>query len=192
MGQLVDDGWGNLIPIESSGFIFSDFSGNYTDYLGNIIDPSTYNPISDDGWGNYNNGFTDTQKTDIKTTYEEAKKSGDAKLEKIMGYVFKYGKVALDLLVSTGVIKNANSRITKDNVDTDKYDSSVNEIQKTVSSKSTGSTNTPQSNSTYFGIDFSSPIVWLIIIVIVIFFFAFNSSSKPQQVYIPQQQPSRR
>ena len=181
---LIDDGWGNYVSLEESGLV-PDGMGGYTDPF--LLE----NPISDDGWGGYSNGFTDTQKTDIKTTYEEAKKSGDAKLEKIMGYVFKYGKVALDLLVSTGVIKNANSRITKDNVDTDKYDGTVNEIQKTVSSKSTGSTNTPQSNSTYFGIDFSSPIVWLIIIGIVVLFFAFNSSSKPQQVYIPQQ-PARK
>lgn len=191
MAELVDDGWGNLIPVETSGFIFSDFSGNYKDYLGNIIDPFTYNPVSDDGWGNYKNDLTPTQKLNVKTTYEASKASGDKKLEDIMSKVFKYGKSVIDILVSTGVIKNANAPISKENIDTSKYDETVKEVQKKVLSSSGVSSNvlgggiTPQ-NSTYFGIDFSSPIVWLIIVAVVILIFSLSKSSSPQQVYLPQ------
>ena len=186
MAELVDDGWGNLIPLETSGFIFSDLSGVYKDSLGNIIDPLTYNPIQDDGWGNYTNGLTPTQKADIKTTYEAAKVSGDKKLENIMSNVFKYGKAALDILVTTGVIKNANAPIMTYNIDPSKYDGTVSQVQqKVTSSTGSGSANTP-SNSTYFGIDFSSPIVWLIIVAVVILLFSLNGNKQPQQVYLPQ------
>lgn len=137
------------------------------------------------------NGLTTDQKYQIKATYDSAKATGNTKLAKIMDEVFKYGKVALEILVGTGIIKTA-SNINPGTIDVDAYDQNVALSKQAVANKSTGSTNTPQSNSTYFGIDFSSPIVWLIIIGIVILFFAFNSSSnKPQQVYIPQQ-PARR
>ncbi len=186
MEELVDDGWGNLIPLETSGFIFSDFSGVYKDSLGNIIDPVTYNPVEDDGWGNYSNGLTNTQKSDIKTTYEAAKTGGDKKLEKIMSNVFKYGKAALDILIGTGVIRNANYPIRASNIDSSKYDETATQVQqKATSSTSSGSANTP-SNSTYFGIDFSSPIVWIIIVAIVVLIFSLNSNKQPQQVYVPQ------
>lgn len=139
----------------------------------------------------YANGLSTYEKYQIKATYDSAKASGNTKLAKIMDEVFKYGKTALELLVATGVIKTA-SNIAPDTVDVDTYDRNVTSAKKAAADKS-NETNTPKGNSTYFGIDFSSPIVWLIIIGIVILFFAFNSSSnKPQQVYIPQQQPSRR
>lgn len=138
----------------------------------------------------YDNSLTTDQKYQIKATYDSAKATGNTKLAKIMDEVFKYGKTALDILVSTGIIKTA-SRISPDTVDVDAYDQNVALSKQAVANKSTGTNNTPQSNSTYFGIDFSSPIVWLIIIGIVVLIFAFNSSSKPQQVYIPQQ-PARK
>lgn len=142
-----------------------------------------------------NNGLTKDQNSQLVATYNSAKSTGDTKLAKIMNDVFTYGKTALDILVVTGVIKNQNA-ISQNTVDTKKYQSQEadidNEIKNTVGNKNNSTTNTPQSNSTYFGIDFSSPIVWLIIIGIVVLFFAFNSSSsKPQQVYIPQQ-PARK
>lgn len=133
------------------------------------------------------NGLSDLQKANVKANFQSAKLTGDDKLAKVMDYVFKYGGAALKLLVDTGIIKTGSTTktITPDDVDTQAFDNLTNNSKTKVAEAQNKQTNTP-SNSTYFGIDFSSPIVWLIIVAVVILLFSLNGNKQPQQVYLPQ------
>ena len=136
---------------------------------------------------NVNNGLSEQQNANIKANYNSAKLTGNDKLAKVMDYVFKYGEAALKVLVSTGIIKTGSTTkaITPDDVDTQAFDNYVQNTKTKVAEAQNKQTNTP-SNSTYFGIDFSSPIVWLIIVAVVILLFSLNGNKQPQQVYLPQ------
>ena len=136
---------------------------------------------------NVNNGLSEEQKANIKANFESAKLTGNDKLAKVMDYVFKYGAVALKILVDNNIIKTGSTTktITPDDVDTQAFDNFINNSKAKVAEAQNKQTNTP-SNSTYFGIDFSSPIVWLIIVAVVILLFSLNGNKQPQQVYLPQ------
>lgn len=138
-----------------------------------------------------NNGLSAEQNANVKAVYSSAKYSGNEKLGKVMDFVFKYGKSALEILVGLNIIKTGSTQkaITPDSVDTEAFDNYVQSAKTKVVNQEKVPVSTP-TNSTYFGIDFSSPIVWIIIVAIVILIFSLKSSS-PQAVYLPQQTAKR-
>lgn len=98
----------------------------------------------------------------------------DPAWEKILGSVLKYGKSVVEILVSAGVIKNANlSTLTSASYNKGALDALLAANNGNIADKQPSQiavpTATQQSRSSLF--DFSNPIV--IILIIAVFFLLF-------------------
>ncbi|MEA5426810.1 hypothetical protein [Arcicella lustrica] len=104
--------------------------------------------------------------TNIKKTVDDAKANGNTALVNTLNSVLYYGNSFLDLLKKGGVLKDPISPISISNIDQAKVEEFVKsgQIQYVIQNKNPITPTTPV-NSTYFGIDFSKPLTWVIVVL---------------------------
>lgn len=152
-GSWIDDGWGNWTK---------------TPVTSNII-PTGY---IDDGWGNVkllaplipNSTLDKTTIDAVETAKKEAKALNDTKVGKFLNGVLEFGNSFLKLAVGFGLVKNPSMPISYENIDKTKLQQVANsgELDRTIVIN-TPSPDPPKTNSTYFGIDFSNPLTWVVV-----------------------------
>jgi hypothetical protein len=179
---------GGNFPPDNSGTWYDDGWGGWTQdaNLFNLIQlepPKGY--YIDDGWGGKGllipfetSPSLDTDTTEnVTNSIKQAKAFEDTKVGRILSTVLEQGQSFLGLLKGFGIIKNVAEPISYANIDKEKarqmYDSGQLRQQSTyqIEPPKTGG------NSTYFGIDFSKPVTWIVVFVICLLLYkVFNAT----------------
>ena len=167
-GTWFDDGWGGWTQ-DKSLFTFNEAPNGY--YI-------------DDGWGGKGLLFPfeiapslDTKTAEsVSDSIGEAKTFEDTKVGRILSVVLDKGQSFLNLLKGFGIIKDVTQPISYANIDKPKaralYDSGQLQQQNDFTFKEPKEVN----NSTYFGVDFSKPVTWLVIALLAFLLYkTFNA-----------------
>lgn len=152
-GSWFDDGWGNWVKTPTT-------SGSIPD------------GFIDDGWGNakvlapvFPSATLDKNTVNaVENAKKEAKSLGDTKVGKFLNGVLTYGNDFLKLAMGFKILIDPSSPVSYKNIDKTKLEEVANtgELDRSFFSK-TPNTDPPKLNSTYFGIDFSNPLTWVVV-----------------------------
>lgn len=152
-GSWFDDGWGNWVKTPTTSASIPD-------------------GFIDDGWGNAKvlapvipSATLDKNTVNaVENAKKEAKSLGDTRVGKFLNGVLTYGNDFLKLAMGFKILIDPSSPVSYKNIDKTKLEEVANtgELDRSFFSK-TPSTDPPKSNSTYFGIDFSNPLTWVVV-----------------------------
>ena len=176
---------GGINPPDNSGTWFDDGWGGWTqdDTLWTTYEaPKGY--YIDDGWGGkgllvpfeVSPSLDATTVDNVTDSIKQAKEFEDTKVGRILSVVLDKGQSFLNLLKGFGLIKDVAQPISYGNIDKPKaralYDSGQLQQEKDFTFKEPP----PAPNSTYFGVDFSKPVTWLVIALLAFLLYkTFNT-----------------
>jgi hypothetical protein len=187
---------GGINPPDNSGTWFEDGWGGWTQDASlwtTYEAPKGY--YIDDGWGgkgllipNEVSPSLNTETADnVNKAIGEAKSFEDTKVGRILSVVLDKGQSFLTLLKGFGVIKDVSQPISYGNIDKTKakvlYDSGQLQQQTDFNITPPPAVN----NSTYFGVDFSKPVTWLVIALLAFLLYKTLNTPPNAPQTIPQQ-----
>lgn len=179
--------WGGLNPPDDSGTWIDDGWGNWTQDTS--IVGTVPNGFYDDGWGNLApidvNPSLDAKTVEsINNTLKDAKAFKDTQVGKVLYTILAVGERVIDDLIKIKGLKDPTAPISYENIDKVALEKALKEgkLKQTVYY--------PESqapvNSTYFGIDFSKPLTWIIVLLAVWGLYKLFNSSPPMQTVSPK------
>ncbi len=155
--------WGGANPPDDSGTWIDDGWGNWTQDTSIVGTVPT--GFYDDGWGNLapisvNSSLDASIVENVNSTLKEAKAFKDTAVGKVLYTVLNVGQSYVNLLKNAGIIKDPTLPISYQNIDKAKLDTALKD--GTLNQSVYYPENKAPVNSTYFGIDFSKPLTWVI------------------------------